>query len=132
MNREISESPGYARAWANRAVVRYKGGQIALARADAEMALRLDPGNSRPKTCCSCSTPQIRRHRLGNVRPEICCRLNCLAQKRESRLNDGARFGPCDKQLAAQLAKALAHATDADALSSARLHAGQLPRKPLP
>ena len=45
LNREISESPGYARAWANRAVVRYKGGQIALARADAEMALRLDPGN---------------------------------------------------------------------------------------
>jgi tetratricopeptide (TPR) repeat protein len=45
LNREISESPGYARAWANRAVLRYKGGQIALARADAEMALRLDPGN---------------------------------------------------------------------------------------
>jgi len=45
LNREISEAPGYARAWANRAVLRYKGGEIALARADAEMALRLDPDN---------------------------------------------------------------------------------------
>src|SRR5260370_22815395 len=45
LNREISESPGYARAWANRAVLHYKGGQMASARADAEMALRLDPGD---------------------------------------------------------------------------------------
>jgi len=45
LNREISESPGYAGGWASRAVLRYKGGQIALARADAEMALRLDPDN---------------------------------------------------------------------------------------
>jgi tetratricopeptide (TPR) repeat protein len=45
LNREISESPGYAGGWASRAVLRYKGGQMALARADAEMALRLDPDN---------------------------------------------------------------------------------------
>ena len=45
LNREISESPGFARAWATRADLRYKGGQTALARADAEMAIRLDPDN---------------------------------------------------------------------------------------
>jgi Tfp pilus assembly protein PilF len=50
LNREISESPGFARAWASRAVLRYKGGQIALARADAEMALRLDPNNWQART----------------------------------------------------------------------------------
>jgi Tfp pilus assembly protein PilF len=49
LNREISESPGYAGAWACRAVLRYKGGQIAVARADAEMALRLDPDNWRAR-----------------------------------------------------------------------------------
>jgi|GraSoi_2013_60cm_1033757.scaffolds.fasta_scaffold00060_29 tetratricopeptide (TPR) repeat protein len=45
LNREISEAPGYARAWSNRAVLRYKGRETALARADAETALRLDPSN---------------------------------------------------------------------------------------
>jgi tetratricopeptide (TPR) repeat protein len=45
LNREISEAPGYARAWANRAVIHYKQGETRLARADAEMALRLDPAN---------------------------------------------------------------------------------------
>ncbi len=45
LNREISESPGYARAWANRAVIRYRLGQPAAARADAEAALRLDRNN---------------------------------------------------------------------------------------
>jgi tetratricopeptide (TPR) repeat protein len=45
LNREILESPRYARAWANRAVLRYKGHETALARADAEMAIRLDPDN---------------------------------------------------------------------------------------
>jgi tetratricopeptide (TPR) repeat protein len=45
LNREISEAPGYARAWSNRAVLRFKEREIALARADAETALRLDPNN---------------------------------------------------------------------------------------
>jgi Flp pilus assembly protein TadD len=45
LNREISASPGYGRAWANRAVVHYKRGDLAAARADAEMALRLEPDN---------------------------------------------------------------------------------------
>jgi tetratricopeptide (TPR) repeat protein len=45
LNREIAESPKYARAWANRAVVHYKRGEAAPARSDAEAALRLDPDN---------------------------------------------------------------------------------------
>jgi tetratricopeptide (TPR) repeat protein len=45
LNREIAESPGYARAWSNRAVIHYKQGRASPARADAEAALRLDPGN---------------------------------------------------------------------------------------
>jgi Tfp pilus assembly protein PilF len=49
LNKEISESPGYARAWANRAVVHYKLGEIDAARADAENALRLDPSNQKAK-----------------------------------------------------------------------------------
>jgi protein O-mannosyl-transferase len=46
LNREITESPSYARAWANRAVIHYKQGQTAPARTDAEAALRLDPENT--------------------------------------------------------------------------------------
>jgi Flp pilus assembly protein TadD len=46
LNREIAESPRYARAWANRAVLRYKQGETAPARSDAEAALRLDPENT--------------------------------------------------------------------------------------
>ena len=45
LNREIAESPGYARAWANRAVIRYRNGQAAAALSDAEAALRLDREN---------------------------------------------------------------------------------------
>jgi len=45
LNREISESPRYARAWANRAVIHYQQKETAPARADAETALRLDPEN---------------------------------------------------------------------------------------
>jgi Flp pilus assembly protein TadD len=45
LNRRIAESPAYARAWSNRAVIRYKRGEAALARTDAETALRLDPSN---------------------------------------------------------------------------------------
>ncbi len=46
LNREIAESPSYARAWSNRAVIRYKKGETGPARADAEAALRLDPQNT--------------------------------------------------------------------------------------
>lgn len=45
LNDLIAEPPGYARAWSNRAVVRYKRGERALARSDAETAVRLDPSN---------------------------------------------------------------------------------------
>jgi protein O-mannosyl-transferase len=57
LNREISESPGYARAWATRAVLRYKGGETALARADAEMALRLDPANTQARDLLQLLSP---------------------------------------------------------------------------
>lgn len=46
LNREIAEAPSYSRAWSNRAVIRYKQGQTAPARSDAETALRLDPENT--------------------------------------------------------------------------------------
>ena len=46
LDREIAESPGYGRAWANRAVIHYQRGEIAQARVDAETALRLDPANT--------------------------------------------------------------------------------------
>jgi protein O-mannosyl-transferase len=50
LNREIAESPHYARAWSNRAVVHYKRGEMTAARADAETALRLDPGNTQAQS----------------------------------------------------------------------------------
>jgi protein O-mannosyl-transferase len=46
LNREIAESPQYARAWSNRAVIHYKRGETASATADLEVALRLDPSNT--------------------------------------------------------------------------------------
>jgi Tfp pilus assembly protein PilF len=46
LNQEISQSPKYARAWSNRAVIHYKRGEAAAARADAEAALGLDGSNS--------------------------------------------------------------------------------------
>jgi tetratricopeptide (TPR) repeat protein len=46
LNREIAESPKYARAWSNRAVIRYKRGETASAAADVDVALRLDPSNT--------------------------------------------------------------------------------------
>lgn len=45
LNAAIEESPGNARAWSNRAVIRYQGGELQSARMDAEVALRLDPAN---------------------------------------------------------------------------------------
>jgi protein O-mannosyl-transferase len=45
LNQEIATSPDYARAWSNRAVIRYGRGEVASARGDAQIALRLDPTN---------------------------------------------------------------------------------------
>jgi protein O-mannosyl-transferase len=45
LNQVIEDSPGYARAWANRAVLHYKRGDRSSARSDAHRAVRLDPGN---------------------------------------------------------------------------------------
>jgi protein O-mannosyl-transferase len=46
LNREIDESRGSTRVWASRAAIRYRRGDSAGARTDAEAALRLDPGNT--------------------------------------------------------------------------------------
>jgi Tfp pilus assembly protein PilF len=45
LNREIAESPEYARAWVSRGVVYYQRGDLVSARADAGTALRLEPDN---------------------------------------------------------------------------------------
>lgn len=46
LDKEIAESPAYARAWSTRALVRSERGELAPARSDAEAALRLDPGDA--------------------------------------------------------------------------------------
>jgi protein O-mannosyl-transferase len=46
LDREIAESPGFARAWSSRAWIRYQRDELAPARNDAQMALRLDPGDA--------------------------------------------------------------------------------------
>ena len=46
LNQTISEFPGYAWAWSNRAVIRYRHGEVAAARTDAEAAVQLDPANT--------------------------------------------------------------------------------------
>ena len=45
LNEGIAESPHSPRAWSNRAAIRYRRGEVAEARADAQTALRLDPSN---------------------------------------------------------------------------------------
>lgn len=45
LNQEISESPGYSRAWSNRAVIHLQRGEMESARSDAQTALRLDSTN---------------------------------------------------------------------------------------
>ena len=46
LNEEIANSPGYSRAWSNRAVIRYGRGEFTSAREDAQSALRLDANNA--------------------------------------------------------------------------------------
>ena len=49
LNRRILESPDYSRLWSNRAALRLKLGQAAVAREDARRALRLDPNNQQAR-----------------------------------------------------------------------------------
>jgi len=49
LDRDIELSPGYSRAWSNRAALRYRRGELSQASADAENALRLDPTNSQAR-----------------------------------------------------------------------------------
>ena len=46
---EIARSAGSSRAWSARAALRYRRGDLGDARADAEMAVRLDGGNEQAK-----------------------------------------------------------------------------------
>jgi tetratricopeptide (TPR) repeat protein len=50
LNGVIADSPGEARAWANRAVIRYRRGEFAGAREDAQTAVRLDAGNGQAQS----------------------------------------------------------------------------------
>jgi Tfp pilus assembly protein PilF len=50
LNEAIQESPGYARAWSNRAVIQYRRGEASLAASDAQTALSLDPYNSQARS----------------------------------------------------------------------------------
>jgi tetratricopeptide (TPR) repeat protein len=50
LNKIIADSPRYARAYSNRAVLYYLHHDFAAARADAETALRLDPKNTQAQT----------------------------------------------------------------------------------
>jgi tetratricopeptide (TPR) repeat protein len=45
LNEDIANSPGYSRALSNRAVIRYRRGELTSARDDAQNALHLDPEN---------------------------------------------------------------------------------------
>ncbi len=46
LNREIAEAPAYAPAWSMRAALNFQQGELAVARADAETALRLNPSDA--------------------------------------------------------------------------------------
>jgi tetratricopeptide (TPR) repeat protein len=56
----IGESPGNARAWSNRAVIRYRRGETNSARSDAETALRLDPYNGQARDLLRALGSQVR------------------------------------------------------------------------
>ena len=58
LDREVAVAPGYSRAWSNRAALRYKLGEIAAARNDAESALRLDPNNSQARNVWELTGPE--------------------------------------------------------------------------
>jgi len=49
----IATAPGNARAWSNRAVIRFQRGEQATARSDAEIALRLDPNSAQAQDLLS-------------------------------------------------------------------------------
>jgi tetratricopeptide (TPR) repeat protein len=49
LDRDIAESPGYSRAWSNRAVLHLQRNEFDLAKSDAESALRLDPNSSQAR-----------------------------------------------------------------------------------
>jgi protein O-mannosyl-transferase len=61
LDREIAESPEYSRAWSNRAVIHYQRGESAIARSDAEAALRLDPNNSQALGVLNKTSPMLPR-----------------------------------------------------------------------
>jgi Tfp pilus assembly protein PilF len=50
LDQAIASSPDYSRAWANRAALHYKRGELASARSDAGTALRLDPANTQAQS----------------------------------------------------------------------------------
>jgi len=50
LNQTIAESPNYSRAWSNRAVICFRRGDFASARADAQTALRLDATNAQAES----------------------------------------------------------------------------------
>src|SRR5262245_29029634 len=50
LDQSIASSPEYSRAWANRAALHYKRGDLAAARSDAGTALRLDPANMQARS----------------------------------------------------------------------------------
>ena len=50
LDQSIVSSPDYSRAWANRAALHYKRGELAAARSDAGTALRLDPANTQARS----------------------------------------------------------------------------------
>lgn len=53
LDQEIAQSPEVPRAWSNRAAIRFQRGETAAARADAENALRLEPGNAQAQNLLS-------------------------------------------------------------------------------
>lgn len=62
LNDEIEHWPGYAPAWANRAVIHFQRGELAISRTDAETALGLDPSNEQARRVLDLlRTPSVNR-----------------------------------------------------------------------
>jgi Flp pilus assembly protein TadD len=53
LNEESTKTPQESRVWSNRAVIQFRHGKHAAARADAETSLRLDPGNTQARSLLS-------------------------------------------------------------------------------